>query len=447
MVRPVIVPPPIRYVRNGELSIAYQVVGDAAVDLVVVPGILDHIETVWETPALVRFVEGLTRFSRVILLDRRGSGLSDRLPPETVPTLDAQADDVRAVMDAVGSERAVLLGGADGGRVAIVFAAAHPERTRALAVFSTTASIRQRDGHPWGLALSDDETATLAEEVERRWGTGAMAFLLGDDSERARDAIGRMERRACTPRAAIALIYSVLDADLRDLLPRIAVPTVLLYRPHPFVPVEAARYLAAHITGARLVEQDVPFEAVDEVTSRRGLLEIVEELITGMASPEHDGAVLTAVLFTDIVGSTEHAARLGDQRWRDVLGTHETRARAAAERAGGRIVKTTGDGLLVCFDGAGRAVGCAQAIVAEGKRLGLGVRAGVHAGDCERRGDDVLGLTVHVAARVAALAGAGEVLVTGTVRDMVLGSALAFADRGRQTLRGVPEEWAVYALR
>jgi len=443
----VIVPPPIRYVRNGELSIAYQVVGDAPVDLVVVPGILDHIETVWETPPLLRFIEDLTRFSRVILLDRRGSGLSDRLPPEGVLTLDVQADDVRAVMDAAGSERAVLVGGADGARVAMVFAAVHPDRTRALAVFSTSASARQRDGHPWGVAFSDDEIGARAGEVERRWGTGATSWLLGDDSDRASDAIGRMERRACTPRAAVGLMYAVLDADVRDLLPRISAPTVVLHRPHPFVPVEAARYLAAHIAGARLVEHDVPFDPVDEITSRRGLLEIVEELVTGMASPEHDGAVLTAVLFTDIVGSTEHAARVGDERWRDLLGTHETRARAAAERAGGRVVKTTGDGLLVCFDGAARAVSCAQAIVAEGKRLGLGVRAGVHAGDCERRGGDVLGLTVHVAARVAALAGAGEVLVTGTVREMVLGSALAFADRGRQTLRGVPEEWALYVVR
>jgi class 3 adenylate cyclase len=256
-----------------------------------------------------------------------------------------------------------------------------------------------------------------------------------------------MERRACTPHAAVALIYAGLDGDVRDLLPRISVPTVVVYRPHPLVPIEAVRYLATHVAGARFVEQDFPFDIVDEVTSRRGLVEVVEELITGAASPEHEGGVLTAVLFTDIVGSTEHAARLGDERWRDVLGTHEDRARAAAERAGGRVVKSTGDGLLLCFDGAARAVRCAQAIVAEGKRLGLGVRAGVHAGDCERRGDDVLGVTVHVAARVAALAGAGEVLVTGTVRDMVRGSALAFVDRGQQALRGVPEEWPLYAVR
>jgi class 3 adenylate cyclase/pimeloyl-ACP methyl ester carboxylesterase len=443
----VIVPPPVRYVRNGELSIAYQVVGDAPVDLVVVPGILDHIETVWETPPLVRFVEELTRFSRVILLDRRGSGLSDRLPPETMPSLDAQVDDVRAVMDAGGSERAVIFGGADGGQVAVAFAAANPERTRALAVFSATACARQREGHPWGVSLSDEQVDALVEEFERRWGAGAMAWLVGDDSERARDAIGRMERRACTPRAAVALTRANLDRDVRDLLPRISVPTVVVHRPHPFVPVEAVRYLAAHIAGARFVEHDVPFDMVDEVTSRRGLLQVVEELITGMASPEHEGAALTAVLFTDIVGSTEHASRLGDQRWRDVLGSHEDRARAAAERAGGRVVKTTGDGLLLCFDGAARAVRCAQAIVTEGRRLGLGVRAGVHVGDCERRGDDVFGLTVHIAARVAALAAAGEVLVTGTVRDMVLGSALAFADRGRQKLRGVPEDWLLYAVR
>jgi class 3 adenylate cyclase/pimeloyl-ACP methyl ester carboxylesterase len=446
IVRLVIVPPPIRYVRNSELSIAYQVVGDAAADLVIVPGILDHMETVWEEPPLVRFIEALTRFSRVILLDRRGCGLSDRLPLDAVPTLDAQADDVRAVMDAAGSERAVILGGADGAQVAIVFAAAHPGRTRALALFSATPAALRREGCPWG--IPEEHVDPLAEEVERRWGTGAMAWLLGDDSDQARDAFGRMERRACTPRAAVALMRAAVEGDVRDLLPRISVPTVVVHHPdHPLAAVEGARYLAAQIPGARYLEHDVPFSALEEVISRRGMVQVVEELITGAASPEHDGAVLAAVLFTDIVGSTEHAARLGDQRWRDVLSTHEGRARAAAERAGGRIVKTTGDGLVLCFDGAARAVRCAQAVVTEGKRLGLGVRAGVHAGDCERRGGDVFGLTVHVAARVAALAAAGEVLVTGTVRDMVLGSALAFADRGRQTLRGVPEEWALYAVR
>jgi len=350
-------------------------------------------------------------------------------------------------MDAVRSERAVLLGGVDGGRVAIVFAAEYPKRTRALVVFSATACVRAREGHPWGVSWADEQVDALAEELERRWGTGAMAWLAGDDSERARDTIGRMERRACTPRAAVALTRAVLDGDVRDLLPRIAVPTVVLHRPHPFAPVEAARYLADHIFGARFVEDDVPFDMVDEVTSRRGLLEVLEELITGVASPEHDGVVLTAVLFTDIVDSTEHVARLGDERWRDVLRTHEARARAATERAGGRVVKTTGDGLLVCVDGAARAVRCAQAIVAEGRRLGLGVRAGVHAGDCARIGEDVLGLTVHLAARVAALAAAGEVLVTGTVRDMVVGSGLVFADRGRQTLRGVPEDWPLFVVR
>jgi class 3 adenylate cyclase len=231
------------------------------------------------------------------------------------------------------------------------------------------------------------------------------------------------------------------------MLPRISVPTVVLHRPHPFVPVEAARYLAAHIDGARLIEHDVPFETPDEITSRRGLIQVLEELITGAAAPEHESAVLTAVLFTDIVGSTEHAARLGDQRWRDVLGTHETRARAAAERAGGRVVKTIGDGLLLCFEGAARAVRRAEAIVAEGRRLGLEVRAGVHVGDCERSGEDVLGLTVHVAARVAALAAGREVIVTGTVREMVVGRALAFDDSGRQKLRGVPGEWLLYAVR
>jgi class 3 adenylate cyclase/esterase/lipase len=436
----------VRYARSGELSIAYQVVGRAALDLIEVSGFLNHLETTAEEPGLVRFVDALARFSRVLLFDKRGVGLSDRLPTDVVPTLAERIDDVRAVMDAVGSHQAVILGIADGGPVAVKFAATYPERTRALILDATTACGRQRPGYPWGPTAKMVEA--WAEVVERDWGTGVMAQAFPDTAEEVRQAFARMERRACTPRAAAALMRAALETDVRDVLPAIRVPTLVVHhRDHPVFPVAGARYLANTIPGARYREHGFPFSPLDEICARRGLAEAVEEFLTGSVTPEDAGRVLAAVLFTDIVDSTARAARLGDRRWHDVLDDHDARTRAAVERAGGRVVKTMGDGVLARFDAVGRAVRCAQAIVAEGHRLGLAVRAGVHAGECELRSDDLAGMTVHVGARVAALARAGEVLVTGTVRDLVIGSDLAFEERGRHVLRGVPGEWTVLAVR
>jgi class 3 adenylate cyclase len=436
----------VRYARSGELSIAYQVVGSAALDLVEVSGFLNHLEITAEEPGLVRFVDALARFSRVLLFDKRGVGLSDRLPADVVPTLDERIDDVRAVMDAVGSREAVILGIADGGPVAARFAAAYPERTRALILDATTACGRQRPGYPWG------PTAEMVEAwagiIERAWGTGVMAEAFPDTAPEVRQAFARMERRACTPRAAAALMRAALETDVRDVLPVIRAPTLIVHhRDHPVFPVAGARYLADSIPGARYHEHSFPFSPLDEICSRKGLADAVEEFLTGSVTPEDAGRILAAVLFTDIVDSTARAAALGDRRWHDVLDDHDTRARAAVERAGGRVVKTTGDGVLAHFDAVGRAVRCAQEIVAEGRRLGLAVRAGVHAGECEVRSDDLAGMTVHVGARIAALAAAGEVLVSGTVRDMVIGSDLAFEERGRHVLRGVPGEWTVLAVR
>ena len=436
----------VRYTRSGELSIAYQVVGSGAIDLVEVSGFLNHLEIVAEEPGLVRFVTALARFSRVILFDRRGVGLSDRLAPDVIPTLADRIDDVRAVMDAVGSRRAVILGVSDGGPVAAQFAAAYPERTHALVLDATTACGRRRPGYPWGAPA--EMVDVWAAAIERHWGTGVMARAFRDAPEDVRQTFARMERRACTPRAAAALMRAALEADVRDVLPTIRAPTLVVHhRDHPVFPIAGARYLAARIPGARYREHVFPFSPLDEICARKGLAEAVEEFLTGSATPEDADRVLAAVLFTDIVDSTARAAQLGDRRWHDVLDDHDGRARAAVEHAGGRIVKTTGDGVLARFDAAGRAVRCAQAIVAEGRRLGLAVRAGVHAGECEVRGDDLAGLTVHVAARVAALARAGEVLVTGTVRDVVIGGGLAFDERGTHTLRGVPGEWTVLAVR
>jgi class 3 adenylate cyclase len=442
--RGVLVAPELRYARSGDLSIAYQVVGDGPVDLILVPGMLDHIDTTWEEPELVRSLEAMARFSRVILFDRRGSGMSDRLSADIVPTAEEQVEDVRAVLDAVGTGAAVVIGVADGGAVALSFVVAHPERVRGLALYSVAACGVQRPDHPWG------PTAEVLEEWlahgAREWGTGVFAMLFGEQSEVVRAAIGRMERRACTPRAAIAWARTAFERDLRPLLPRVHVPTVVIAnRGHPLIPFESVRYVAEHIPGARYIER-AGFSALEELT-RRGLAEALEELVTGTVAIAHSDRILLAVLFTDIVDSTGHAARLGDRRWHDLLNEHDRRARDAVERAGGHIVKTTGDGMLARFAGAGRALACAQGIVAEGRRLGIGVRAGVHAGDCESRGDDLAGLTLHVGARVAALAGAGEVLVTGTVRDLVLGSGLVFEERGMHALKGVPGEWPVLALR
>jgi class 3 adenylate cyclase/pimeloyl-ACP methyl ester carboxylesterase len=442
----VIVAPEVRYAPSGELSIAYQVVGDAPVDLVIVPGVLDHLDTRWEEAGLIRFVERLARFARVVMLDRRGIGLSDRLPADAVSTPAESAADVRAVLDAASSERAVVLGLADAGFAAVTFAATYPERTRALVLYSALASGGPRPGYPWGVddALVTEWTAL----IEREWGTGVFAVIFGDPSPEVRHAFARMERRACTPRAAVAQIRASLASDVRHLLPMLRVPTLVVqHRDHPFIPVEAARWVVGQIPGARYVEHTFPFSALDEVTGHPGLAEAIEEFVTGGPAADAEGGVLAALLFTDIVDSTAHAARLGDRRWHDVLDEHDRRVRATVARGGGRVVKTTGDGVLAQFDGARRAVRCAQAIVEESRRIGLAVRAGVHAGDCERRGDDVAGMTVHVAARVAALAGAGEVLVTAAVRDAVVGTDLAFAERGRHALRGVPGEWALLAAR
>jgi class 3 adenylate cyclase len=349
-------------------------------------------------------------------------------------------------MDAAGSGAATILGIADGGPVAITFAVRHPVRTRALVLESAFPSGRARPDYPWG--PSADALERWFAVVERDWGTGVMARPFRDPRPEVRHAFARMERRACTPRAAAALTRAATEIDVRDLLPAVRAPTLVVHhRDHPFHPVEGARLLAAGIPGARYVENTFAFSALDEVAARRGLVEAIEEFLVGSAGPTDADRFLAAVLFTDIVDSTGRAAALGDRRWRDVLDEHDRRVRATVERAGGRVVKSTGDGVLACFDGAARAARCARAIAAEAPHLGLLVRAGLHAGECERRGDDLAGMTVHVAARIAALAGPGEVLATGTIRDVLVGTDVAFEERGRHVLRGVPGEWLVVALR
>jgi class 3 adenylate cyclase len=428
--------PAVRYLRNGGVSLAYQVVGDGPIDLVEVAGTFTHLEAKWEEPGLVRSIADLSRFARVIMFDRRGVGLSDHSATHAEATLDELVDDLRAVIDAVGAREVAVLGVGDGGMIATAFAAAYPERTRALILYNT---IRLRSRPILDRALSE-----RLESIEREWGTGVMATLMG--AEGLRPYFARVERRACTPHAAAMMVRARLDTDLSDVLPALRVPTLILhYRDHPGLPVSGARDAAAEIAGARYIETP-GYSADGQVRERRGLAAAIEEFLTGRSSVADVDRVLAAVLFTDIVGSTERAAELGDRRWRDLLDEHDRRVCLAVEAAAGRFIKSTGDGVLACFDGAARAVRCAQALVAEAKRLGIPVRAGVHVGECERRGDDIGGMTVHVAARVLALAGENEVLATSTVREALVGTDIGFDARGTQSLRGVPGTWSVFAV-
>jgi class 3 adenylate cyclase len=437
--------PRTRYARSGELDIAYQVLGDGPVDLVVVPPGFSVMEPSWDWPALGMFWRALARFARVILLDKRGTGLSDRVTG--VPTLEDRMDDVRAVLDAVGSRRAALLGGSEAGPITTLFAASYPERTLALVLIAALVK--------WSAAPDLDDTPELAEAewfayLDDGWGSGMSGELLFAPSlagdERAREQVGRFESTAGSPRAIRRLLEMNRAIDIRPVLPTVAVPTLVIQRRGDRVtPLSHGRYYAQHIAGATYVELD----GEDHWWWTAGSDEIVREIeafLTG-DRPEPDvDRVLKTVLFSDIVESTRTAAELGDRRWRELLDLHDETVRGALDRYGGREIKTTGDGFLAAFDGPARAVRCAQHITRDVARLGLDVRAGLHTGECEVRDGDLAGIAVHIGARVAALAGGGEVLVTRTVRDLVAGSNLAFSDRGTHALKGVPGEWQVLAV-
>lgn len=438
--------PELRYARCGGLNLAYQVIGDGALDILEVPGLLNHIEVIWENPGLVRYVERLARIGRVILMDRRGTGLSDRIRGGSRPTLAERAGDIGAVLDAAGSTSAVLIGIADGGLVAIEYAAQRPERVRALILYATGPSWVQRPDYPYG--LSAEVVDEVLARIEREWGTGTMAAPFGDDSPVAREFFARVERRACTPRAASALMRNSFTDDVRGRLADVRVPTLVVQRrDHPAWPFEGGVYLAEHIAGARLVEDRSPFAVLVEFRERRALGDAVEEFLTGVAAMPSAERVLAAILFTDIVDSTGRAAALGDAAWRALLEAHDRAVRDAVDAAGGQIVDRAGDGVLVRFDAVERAVRCAQAILGATRRLGLTLRAGVHAGDCELRGDRLAGLTVHIGARIAALAAPGEVLVSEVVPRLAAGCELAFDERGLHELRGVPGTWRLFTVR
>ena len=428
--------PVTRYALSGDIHIAYQVFGEGAVNLAVVPGFVSNIESSWDEPDLARWMLRMGSYARVVVFDKRGTGMSDRVAD--LPGLDQRMDDLRAVMDAVGMEHACVLGISEGGPLCVLFAATYPARCSALVLVSSFARARQ------------ERTAAFLAYIDQAWGTGGSLPQFAPS--RANDPAfqrwwGRFERLGASPAAATALVRMNDQIDVSDILPTIRVPTLVIHRTgDQNVSVERGRFLAEHIPGARYIElpgtDHLPFvgDNADEMA------DAIEEFLTGARAPVTVDRVLATVLFTDIVASTEKAAALGDRRWRDLLDSHHATIRRNLARFRGHEIKTTGDGIFATFDGPARGVRCACAIANEIRALGIEVRAGLHTGECEMIDDDVGGIAVHIGARVASLAGASEVLVSSTVKDLVAGSGLRFGDRGSQSLKGVPGEWHIYAV-
>ena len=437
--------PKTQYAKSGELNIAYQVVGDGPIDLVFTFGWASHLDFQWTDPTLTRFLRRLAEFARVMVFDKRGVGLSD--PVAHAPTLEDRMDDIRAVMDAVGSERAALIGYSEGGAMAALYAAAHPDRTTALVMYET-----------WVCGLLDPEQNPGGErwlEVDRQvresidsWGDGA-SLATGAPSLSAnaleRRLYGAFERASMSPGMALALWESFVQGDVRHVLPTIGVPTLIIHHTGSSIPVENAHYAAEHIPGARFVE----LEGIDHLPITHDadrIADEIEQFLTGARGAREPDRVLATVLFTDIVGSTDRAAELGDRGWRELLTRHDMVVRGDIERFQGREIKHTGDGFLATFDGPARAVRCARATRDRLLELGMETRAGLHTGECELVGDDVGGMAIHIAARVMGAAGSGDVLVTSTVKDLVVGSGIEFDGRGTHSLKGAPGEWALFAV-
>jgi class 3 adenylate cyclase len=438
--------PDTKYAKSGDVRVAYQVTGEGPVDLVLAPGTASHLDLDWEWPEKASFLERLGSFCRLIRFDKRGTGLSDR--PTDAATLEERMDDIRAVMDAAGSARAVIFGYSEGANLAALFAATYPRRTRALLLWGAQARWVRADDYPWGPTReeADQEIAYLAENgvtVDYLTGPGAG---IPKDLTHVRFFM-RYLKAAASPSALAALERMLCLIDMRDILPSVRVPAVVMNRTgDPVANVEAARDLAARIPGARFVElpgETHPFFAGPATGE---ILAEIEAFVTGVRPPPAADRVLATVLFTDIVGSTQKLGAIGDHRWRQLLDSHHARVRQLLERYAGTEVNTAGDGFFATFDGPTRAVRCACAIGEAVGELGLEIRAGLHTGEIERRGSKVTGIAVHVGARVAALAQPGEVLVTSTVKQLVPGSGIDFADRGAHTLKGVADQWQLFAV-
>jgi len=436
--------PETLYTRSGDVSIAYQVLGDGPIDLVMAPGWIFHLEVIWEEPSFEQMMRRFTPHFRVILFDKRGTGLSDHSIGDS--TVEDRMDDIRAVMDAVGSEQAVVMGWSEGGTFAAVFAATYPERTRALIMYAAGARFVSAPDFPLGWTVESREL--FDTYLRDSWGSGFAATVVvpsrGDD-EAFRKWFGRYERMSLSPSEAVVLSTANVGIDVRHVLPTIRVPTLVLHqRDDKFVDVELGKDLAGRVPGAKFVELSGPDHLFWFGDPEETVNHIVEFVTGARPKPEVD-RVLATVMFADIVGSTERAAELGDRRWRDLLDGYYSVAGEEIERHRGRKVKTLGDGVLATFDGPARAVRCAQALAKQTKILGLDVRSGLHTGEIELISEDVGGIAVHITSRVVGHAGPGEVVVSSTVKDLVAGSGIEFVDRGAHSLKGVPGEWHLYA--
>jgi class 3 adenylate cyclase len=435
--------PETRYARSGEVNIAYQTVGDGSLDLVLVPGFVSHLDLDWEEPRYAHLLRRLSSFARLLLFDKRGTGLSDRTIG--LPDLETRMDDVRAVMNAAGSERAALFGYSEGGPMCCLFAATYPERVSALVLYGTYAKRSDPDeDYPWAATL--EQRQAYAAEVEREWGTEADRARMGADID---DAIAswwlRRTRAAASPGTARDLILMNSQIDVRRVLPTISAPTLVLHRSGDRDSrVEEGRYIAARIPGARFIELPGSSHLISIDADQ--IVDELEVFLTGVRRGPDPDRVLTTILFTDLVGSTETAVAVGDSRWAELVAEHHAIVRRELTRFRGRELDVAGDGFFASFDGPARAVRCATAIRAGLTRIGLRVRAGVHTGECQLLDGKLAGVAVVIGARISAVAADGEVLVSATVRDLVAGSGLEFEERGERELKGVPGSWRLYSV-
>jgi class 3 adenylate cyclase/alpha-beta hydrolase superfamily lysophospholipase len=444
--------PDVHYAWNRDVALAYQTVGEGRTDLLLVMGYVSNIEYMWEYPSLAAFLHHLARGRRLIVMDRRGSGLSDPFPTSEAPPLETLVEDIHAVLNAAGSPRTTLLGIFDGCLMATMFAATYPRQVSSLILFSANPLGRLEDDAPWG--WTDDVWEEWLRSIREGWGTRAWVVTNArwqspsvlDDPEELEHLI-TFNRLSASPSSAAAVLRLEWQTDIRQVLPTVRVPTLVLNRVDDRAqPIEGARYMAQQIPGATLIELPGD-DALPWLGDRAGVLDEIDAFLgtRGDGQPEGDRR-LSTVLFTDIVGSTEHLSTIGDAGWRDLLGQHDKLARQAIERTGGHYVGTTGDGLLATFEGPASAVRCAQEIGAAIRPLGLEIRSGVHTGELELVGSEVRGIAVHIGARVMSLAGPSEVMVSSTVKDLSPGSGLVFEDAGEHELKGVPDRWALYRV-
>jgi class 3 adenylate cyclase/alpha-beta hydrolase superfamily lysophospholipase len=436
-----------KYTRLGRDRIAYQVFGAGPPSLIMISGSFGHVDALWEDAAAALFLRTLASFAQVIRFDRRGTGASDPVPLEQLPPWESHAEELAAVLDEVGSDRVALMAQLDGGPLALFFAATRPERVSAVVLSNTTAKFAAADDYPIGILHEVAEA--LVVQVERAWGTEALASMQVPsraDDARFRRWYAKLQRAMASPSAVAAYARAIFQIDVRALLPLIQAPTLVLHRSNgQLPPIEHGRYLAQHIPGAKLVELPGVDGPVMWETPELAL-DLIEEFLGGVRRTAEPNRVLATVLFTDIVDSTKLASRLGDRRWRELLNTHDDVSGQLVEEFNGRLVETTGDGILATFDGPGRGIRCAAALGAELRGIGIQIRAGLHTGEVELRGDGVGGIAVHIAARVMAAAGSGEILTSRTVRDLVVGSDIALQDHGTQPLKGVEGNWELFSV-